>query len=93
MSRYIDCEACKDHFHDVVLDILLSSWDHKPDIIIDAFLSLPKADVQPVVHAKWVCHEPEIGLYYSCSRCGYNTLQGMYKFCPNCGAKMDGSAK
>ena len=54
-------------------------------------ISAAKAsDVQPVVHAKWVCFEPEIGLYYSCSRCEHNTLQGMYKFCPNCGAKMDG---
>ena len=51
---------------------------------------MPAADVQPVVHAKWLCLEPEIGLYYSCSRCGHNTFQGMYKFCPNCGAKMDG---
>ena len=50
----------------------------------------PAADVQPVVHAEWICHEPEIGLYYSCSKCGHNALQGMYKFCPNCGAKMDG---
>lgn len=50
-------------------------------------------EVQPVTHAEWICHEPEIGLYYSCSRCGYNALQGMYKFCPNCGAKMDGDAE
>lgn len=57
-------------------------WDEVDD--------MPAADVQPVAHAKWVCHEPEIGLYYSCSRCEHNTLQGMYKFCPNCGAKMDG---
>ena len=53
----------------------------------------PAADVQPVVHAEWICHEPEIGLYYSCSKCGHNALQGMYKFCPNCGAKMDGGDK
>lgn len=52
---------------------------------------LPAADVQPVDYAEWVCHEPEIGLYYSCSRCGHNALQGMYKFCPNCGARMKGA--
>ena len=57
-----------------------------PEVIAD----IPSADVQPVVHAEWICHEPEIGLYYSCSKCGHNALQGMYKFCPNCGAKMDG---
>ena len=57
-----------------------------PEVIAD----IPSADVKPVVHAEWICHEPEIGLYYSCSKCGHNALQGMYKFCPHCGAKMDG---
>lgn len=65
----------------------LQAIEHATDILE----LLPAADVQPVVHAVWICHEPEIGLYYSCSRCGHNTLQGMYKFCPNCGAKMDES--
>ncbi len=56
----------------------------------DLETTLEAADVQPVAYAEWVCLEPEIGLYYSCSKCGHNTLQGMYKFCPNCGARMDG---
>ena len=62
-------------------------------LIPEALADIPSADVQPVVHAEWICHEPEIGLYYSCSKCGHNALQGMYKFCPNCGAKMDGGEK
>ena len=98
MARYIDCEECKDHFHEIVIDIMLSSWDHKPDCIIDAFLSLPKLDVQPVVHAKWIRikssddHE-SYSRCYSCSNCMYKTLQAANNFCPNCGAKMDGDAK
>lgn len=78
-------------------------WQNKPKEIQDYDIStadeiLSKAiqkleEVQLVTHAEWICHEPEIGLYYSCSRCGHNTLQGMYKFCPNCGAKMDGDAE
>lgn len=58
-------------------------WDEIDD--------MPAADVQPVAHAEWVCLEPEIGLYYSCSNCRYKTLQGMHKFCPNCGARMKGA--
>lgn len=76
-------------------------WQSKPKAVQDYDIStadeiLSKAiqklkEAQPVVRAEWICHEPEIGIYYSCSRCGHNTLQGMYKFCPNCGAKMDES--
>lgn len=58
------------------------------DIFEDTGLT---ADVQRVTYAEWICHEPEIGLYYSCSRCGHNALQGMYRFCPNCGAQMNES--
>lgn len=78
-------------------------WQNKPTEVQnhDIFTAdeiLSKAiqkleEVQLVTHAEWICHEPEIGLYYSCSRCGHNALQGMYKFCPNCGAKMDGDAE
>lgn len=57
------------------------------DDVLEIICDMQAAD------AEWICHEPEIGLYYSCSRCGHNTLQGMYKFCPNCGAKMDGDAE
>ena len=47
------------------------------------------ADVQPVVHARWIiCSD---GYYPYCSECKHEP-QGreMTKFCPNCGAKMDG---
>lgn len=63
------------------------------DDVLEIICGMQAADVQPVAHAEWICHEPEIGLYYSCSKCGHNALQGMYKFCPNCGAKMDGDAE
>lgn len=78
-------------------------WQNKPTEVQnhDIFTAdeiLSKAiqkleEVQLVTHAECICHEPEIGLYYSCSKCGHNALQGMYKFCPNCGAKMDGDAE
>ena len=51
-------------------------------------LSIPVADVVPVVHAYW----RDTGSGQECSACkeiqyGYDT--GRY-FCANCGAKMDG---
>jgi NADH pyrophosphatase NudC (nudix superfamily) len=54
--------------------------------------SAPAADVVPVVHGEW-CWE---GKFKACSKCGsyveWNETLGanFWKYCPYCGAKMDG---
>lgn len=62
------------------------------DIIEDA----PAADVAPVVHAEWVVCGDGDNVPWMCSHCGKTTAHKykvMYgKYCPNCGAKMDGGA-
>ena len=67
---------------------------------------IPAADVRPVVHGKWVWNPDGmdwgIGAW-ECSNCHatpqtfWNAMQGIRplnmassKFCPNCGARMDG---
>lgn len=53
----------------------------------DMIDEMPRADVQKVKHGKW---ETSKGEKYSsrCSCCNcYSTDD--YKYCPNCGAKMD----
>ena len=62
----------------------------------------PAVDAAPVVHGYWFLTEPE---YLNCSVCGNSYYTGIetlsmaldhlefaggHKFCPNCGAKMDG---
>lgn len=53
---------------------------------------IPAADVAPVVHGEW-CWK---GKFKACSRCGsyveWNETLGanFWKYCPYCGAKMDG---
>lgn len=52
---------------------------------------MPTADVAQVVHGRW---KPFGGRYYSrkkCSHCGWDGQEWVkfYKYCPNCGAKMD----
>ena len=50
----------------------------------------PAADVVPVVHARWVNYSP---ITIKCSRCGHVIHDWRYsecRYCPNCGAKMDG---
>lgn len=54
----------------------------------------PTADVAPVVHAEWVVCGDGDNVPWMCSHCGkttahkYKVIYG--KYCPNCGAKMDG---
>lgn len=56
-------------------------------------------NVQPVKHGRWIDTEPEYNYerhcsaHYQCSECGRRTgirQTRTYKFCPNCGARMDG---
>ena len=66
------------------------AWDE----IIDALENIPSADVAPVVHGR-IVGSLEDGRYrrrFSC--CGEDatmiTQWSWPKYCPNCGAKMDG---
>ena len=62
--------------------------------------NLEKSDVVPVVHGRWMSQK---GGGLCCSECGGYALDepdGNFihvavpsKFCPNCGAKMDGERK
>ena len=62
---------------------------------------IPSEDVAPVRHGHWIGTEYDgyadgfpVYSEYACSVCGnhYDTDDGeiTYKYCPNCGAKMDG---
>lgn len=76
------------------------AWAHR--LILDA----SAVDVAPVVHGRWeesmVSAPDYFGLVFGwkCSECGYNFEDRskhrkkpiFMKFCPNCGARMDGGA-
>lgn len=58
--------------------------------------NIPAADVAPVVHGQWIKYPR--AHYFKCSECKcivpYKKAMKMdgerkYKYCPNCGAKMD----
>lgn len=70
------------------------------DVMIDA---APTIDAVPVVHGRWKEHyfshrvdtygNPDIGM--ECSVCGFRwysaqDAKNFFRYCPNCGAKMDG---
>lgn len=64
--------------------------------VASVFDSAPAADVAPVVHGRW--EEPDnfdLG-FWQCSNCGFLSeaaaANRLYRYCCNCGAKMDGGA-
>lgn len=55
-------------------------------------INFPTADVAPVVHGHWVKEKPDVIIHWCCSACRncYYLDEPNAKYCPNCGAKMDG---
>lgn len=60
-----------------------------------AIFELPAADVAPVRHGRWALNKKYGD--YECSECGQGDVKAMdftnlkMRYCPNCGAKMDGA--
>lgn len=88
MAEYIEREAVRNAILGEHPDLHYPSWYAN---IID---SIPTADVAPVVHGEW--RENGLnGFAYAliCSKCGYidgYPFNDNSRYCPNCGAKMDG---
>lgn len=65
-------------------------------IIQRDLLTMPAADVAPVVHGRWEYIQQTLNTLSQlrCSFCGWWSLDpsidGAYNYCPNCGAIMDG---
>ena len=86
MSRYIDADKINaklmDEYHGMISDESMKIYK-----IMQMLDNAPTADVQEVRHAQWWDATPP--RFYACSYCG-GAGHSIYKFCPWCGAKMDG---
>lgn len=79
---------------------VLGSHSGAVDAVGDYIYHLPAADVAPVVHGSWdgtadgYADGELVYDMWSCSVCGFDAdgadEKPAWKFCPNCGAKMDG---
>lgn len=88
MVEYIEREAATN----VACNILWKMNDLSTSVMAKALNSIPAADVAPVQHAKWEIVVGSNGKEYMvCTGCRkQQDLTGVFSYCPNCGAKMDG---
>lgn len=95
MAEYIDREALFAEFdrlglgeHSIVEKVF-------SDGVRTIIAGVPAADVAPVVHGQWRANRLNGYDYsYACSNCGMSIkwpYDGRHRYCPNCGAKMDGA--
>lgn len=96
--RLIDADELKRKMEDLVF--------YRGNIVIEIIDALHKVDecqtvdAEPVKHAHWIPDERETGEgsnTYKCSACGEIQMiiegtpkENGWKYCPNCGAVMDG---
>ena len=60
------------------------------EVAMSEIRQIPAADVRPVVHARWIDNGIPDSMLSGCSACGYTCGAYSMRFCPNCGAMMDG---
>ena len=95
MTEYIEREAISEEIRKYYYKNPPNSsygegFDRGLDRAQRAILDAPAADVAPVRHGRWL-----YGNYYDigdvCSECDWDSqmTHPSYRYCPNCGAKMD----
>lgn len=69
-----------------------SSWSFAYEQFIEDLEEEPAADVEEVRHGLWETTDTPLGRCCICSVCGScPTME--YRYCPYCGAKMDGKGE
>ena len=104
MSDYIRREAALEAFENADADVYEDygdgtvDWGFGRKNIQNVINGIPAADVAEVVHGRWIKDDflsDDVNNAEKCSQCG--ELIGWFgklpKYCPNCGAKMDGGCE
>ena len=107
MSEYIERETALKHKH--VMCGSDWGGDYSVEaILVEDIARIPAADVAPVVHGRWREDTDPADGDLRCTHCGAAwpkcvqkqieeqgiwTLQTLFKYCPNCGAKMDAESE
>ena len=92
MKGLISCSvACR--FYDIPTGKCRLKCEKKADPNADFYDDCPLPDVVEVKHGEWISQGSGYNFVYKCSECGYidgYPFEDRHKFCPQCGAKMDG---
>ena len=95
MTRLIDADAIP--YRDIWReDWLHNAGKYQQGVFRDEIEEMPTIDAVPVVHGKWIYGNDFHWYTASCNKCGYQRRTDIkaegwnqWKFCPNCGARMD----
>lgn len=89
--RLIDADALEKRMY------VIPYYDNRDeDAVIDEIYKAPTVDAVPVVRGEWIYSRTQSEFAVSkCSACGKEQFSISHvvkdgKYCPNCGAKMDG---
>lgn len=104
MAEYIERKKLEEAFDNADPDVCESDldghsdWGFGRENVRDVIRGVPAADVVPVVHGMWE-YIPQTLNTLSQLRCPFcrwwsfdPSIDGVYNYCPNCGAKMDGDS-
>ena len=98
--RLIDADELKNREIIVDYDDVEDTFDDGMLFVADLIDKSPTIDAVPVVHGEWI-EQDNPGQFdfrdtwVRCSNCNYLTTtvwSHSHKYCPHCGAKMDGGA-
>lgn len=99
MEKYIEREALLKHLQECRETSVGSCPTFAVIAAVQAYVGgMPAADVAPVVHGKWVPSGENPG-FLVCSACGDCYVVDewadgkKWRYCPACGAKMDGKGE
>lgn len=92
MAEYIEREKVLEFMNNIGLDLMRNFDIDGAEVIAQArthISDIPSVDFRPERHGEWKINSD--GYYPYCSECLEEPQGGkMTKYCPNCGAKMDG---
>lgn len=96
--RLISADALRETmYHEAFeTDTDMQKWDSgcwiRYKMFENALENAPTIDAEPVKHGKWIWEE----CVYKCSECSHKAygnilecMDGTYKYCPNCGARLE----
>ena len=95
--RLIDANALHDHVMEEMrrnphcghIERMMHRHEHE-SFLRDIRLA-PTVDAIPVVHGRWIFGTTMNREWMKCSKCLVSqTPTGVFSYCPNCGARMDG---